>query len=61
MQTFGHFIGGTYVEPVGGRWLDSSNPYTGEPWARIPQGAAAMSIAPSLRPRRRCAMGLWRR
>jgi acyl-CoA reductase-like NAD-dependent aldehyde dehydrogenase len=38
MQTFGHFINGAYVEPAGGRWLDSSNPYTGEVWARIPQG-----------------------
>jgi len=38
MKTFGHFINGAYVEPAGGRWLDSNNPYTGEVWARIPQG-----------------------
>ena len=38
MQIFGHFIDGAYVEPAGGRWLDSNNPYTGEVWARIPQG-----------------------
>lgn len=40
MKTYGHFIDGAYVEPVGGKWIDSFNPYTGEVWARIPQGCA---------------------
>ncbi len=40
MKTYGHFINGTYVEPVGGKVIDSLNPYTGEVWARIPQGDA---------------------
>ena len=40
MKTYGHFINGTYVEPVGGKFIDSFNPYTGEVWARIPQGGA---------------------
>lgn len=40
METYRHFIGGQYVDPVGGRWLDSLDPYRGEPWARIPQGCA---------------------
>lgn len=40
METFGHFIDGAYVDPLGGRWFDSANPYTGENWARIPQGCA---------------------
>lgn len=38
MKTFGHFINGEYVEPVGGKFIDSFNPYSGEVWARIPQG-----------------------
>ena len=40
MKTFGHFIGGSYVDPLGGRWFDTTNPYSGESWARIPQGCA---------------------
>ncbi|PPQ30481.1 aldehyde dehydrogenase [Rhodopila globiformis] len=38
MKSYGHFINGSYVDPVQGRWIDSRNPYTGEVWARIPQG-----------------------
>jgi aldehyde dehydrogenase (NAD+) len=40
MKVYNHFIDGQYVEPIGGRWLDSLDPYRGEPWARIPQGCA---------------------
>jgi (Z)-2-((N-methylformamido)methylene)-5-hydroxybutyrolactone dehydrogenase len=40
MKTFGHYIAGQYVEPAQRRWIDSHNPYTGEVWARIPQGCA---------------------
>ena len=40
MKTYQHFIGGQYVDPLGGKWLDSMDPYRGEAWARIPQGCA---------------------
>jgi acyl-CoA reductase-like NAD-dependent aldehyde dehydrogenase len=40
MKTYGHFIDGAYVEPVGGKHIDSFNPYSGEVWARIGQGCA---------------------
>jgi aldehyde dehydrogenase (NAD+) len=40
MKSYGHFISGSYVDPAQGRWIDSFNPYTGEVWARIPQGCA---------------------
>src|SRR3984957_15408735 len=40
MKTYGHFIDGAYVDPVGGKSIDSFNPYTGEVWARIAQGCA---------------------
>ena len=29
------------VDPAGGAWFESFNPYTGKPWARIPRGTAA--------------------
>src|ERR1700679_2570814 len=40
MKTYGHFIDGAYVDPVGGKFIDSFNPYSGEVWARIAQGCA---------------------
>ncbi len=40
MKTYGHFINGTYIEPSGGKFIDSVNPYTGEVWARIAQGGS---------------------
>lgn len=40
MHTYNHFIDGQYVEPLGGEWMDTVNPYTGEVWARIPKGCA---------------------
>ena len=41
MQTYNHFIDGGEVEPDDGEWLDSIDPYLGEPWARIARGTAA--------------------
>jgi acyl-CoA reductase-like NAD-dependent aldehyde dehydrogenase len=38
VKTYNQFINGRYVEPASGRWLDSIDPYTGQSWARIPQG-----------------------
>ena len=40
VKSYNHFIDGEYVEPLGGKWLDSMDPYRGEPWARVPQGCA---------------------
>ena len=36
MKTYSHFIDGKYVEPAGGKFIDSFNPYSGEVWAQIP-------------------------
>ena len=41
MKTYQHFIGGEYVNPVGGEWFESIDPYRGEPWAKIPRGNKA--------------------
>jgi NAD-dependent aldehyde dehydrogenases len=38
MQTFQHFIDGRYVDPMGGEWFESVDPYRGEVWARVPRG-----------------------
>ena len=41
MKRYGHFINGAYVDPAAGQWLDSNDPYRGEPWAQIARGSAA--------------------
>ncbi len=40
MKTYQHYIDGAYVDPAGGEWFDSRDPYRGEAWARIPRGSA---------------------
>jgi aldehyde dehydrogenase (NAD+) len=34
------YVDGKYVDSASGKWFDSFNPYTGEPWAQIAQGTA---------------------
>lgn len=40
MKKYQHFINGSYVDPIQGKWLDTINPYTGDIWAQIPNGCA---------------------
>ena len=41
MQRYQHYIEGRNVDPDSGKWFDSFNPYTGEPWSQTAQGNAA--------------------
>ena len=41
MKTFQHYIDGAYVDPAGGEWFDSADPYRGEVWAKMPRGTEA--------------------
>ncbi|KDR40530.1 aldehyde dehydrogenase [Caballeronia glathei] len=40
MKTYQLWINGKHEDPTKGEWIDTVNPYTGEPWARIPRGTA---------------------
>src|SRR5690348_17033857 len=40
MQRYQHYIENQQLDPASGRWFDSFNPYTGEPWAQIAEGNA---------------------
>lgn len=40
MQKYQMYIDGNYVDSASGKWFDSYNPYTGEPWAKIAKGNA---------------------
>ena len=35
------YINGEYVDPLGGEWFDSMDPYRGTAWAQIPKASAA--------------------
>jgi aldehyde dehydrogenase (NAD+) len=41
MQIYRHFIDGEWRDPASGTWFETLDPYSGEPWARIPRGTAA--------------------
>jgi acyl-CoA reductase-like NAD-dependent aldehyde dehydrogenase len=38
MQNYQLYVDGKWADPGSARWFDSVNPYTGEPWAKIPHG-----------------------
>jgi acyl-CoA reductase-like NAD-dependent aldehyde dehydrogenase len=38
LQSFGMYINGASVDASSGKFLESLNPYTGEPWATVPKG-----------------------
>lgn len=40
MNRYQFFIDGEYVDPLGGEWFDTIDPFTGEAWARIPRAMA---------------------
>ena len=45
MQTYGNRINNQQVMPTDDRWLQTSSPYTGEVWARVPDSPAAVDTA----------------
>ena len=38
MQQYKLFIGNEWKDPASGEWFDSLDPFSGEPWARLPRG-----------------------
>ncbi len=34
-------IGGAWIDPAGGAWFESENPFTGQAWAQVPRGGPA--------------------
>ncbi|MCH7956772.1 MAG: aldehyde dehydrogenase [Proteobacteria bacterium] len=41
LKTYKLHIAGKAVDPAGGEWFESVNPYTAKPWALIPRGGEA--------------------
>lgn len=59
MKTYSHWIDGQFVEPSSRAWLDTIDPYQGEPWARIPSGNAADASAAVAAAKKAMSRGPW--
>lgn len=40
MHKYQNFINGQYVDPLSGQWMETTDPYRGEPWAQVPRSGA---------------------
>jgi aldehyde dehydrogenase (NAD+) len=40
LQKYQMHVGGAWVDPLSGEWLETDNPFDGRPWALIPRGNA---------------------
>jgi acyl-CoA reductase-like NAD-dependent aldehyde dehydrogenase len=54
-----HYIDGHGVDPVGGTWIDSVDPYRNEVWARVPRGTAEDVDRAVAAARRAMTTGSW--
>ena len=59
MKTLSHWIDGCPVQPAGGRWIDSLDPYRNEIWARIPEGCVDDANAAVAAAKRALTSGPW--
>ena len=41
MKRYSHYIGGQQIAPLSQAWIETYNPFLGQPWAQIAQGNAA--------------------
>ena len=41
LSPFLMLAGGEWVDPLSGKWFESVNPFTGQPWALVPEGSRA--------------------
>ena len=53
-------IGGVWIDPAGGQWFESVNPFTAAPWALIPRGTKA-DVDAAVGAARSAFYGDWRR
>ncbi|MFL9963879.1 aldehyde dehydrogenase [Paraburkholderia sediminicola] len=59
MKKYQLWIDGKAENPARGEWIDTFNPYSGEPWAQIPRGTAEDSARAVEAARRAMNVGPW--
>ncbi len=59
MEKFGHVIGGHEVDSLDGRTMDSIDPFTREPWAKVALGSAADADRAVVEARKAFDSGPW--
>lgn len=59
MTKYQLYIDGDYVDPEGGKWLDTVDPYRGDVWAQIPRGSSADVSRAVAAARRAMTVGPW--
>jgi acyl-CoA reductase-like NAD-dependent aldehyde dehydrogenase len=59
MKRFQLRIDGQSIDPQGGAWLETQNPYTGEAWAQVPRGDARDVDAAVQAAHRALTVGPW--
>lgn len=59
MKKYSHWIDGAYSEPNSRKWMDSVDPYTGDPWAKIPMGTTADAEVAVTSAKRAMTVGPW--
>jgi len=59
MKKYQLWIDGKVENPANGEWLDTVNPYSGEPWAQIPRGTAEDSARAVEAAKRAMDVGSW--
>jgi (Z)-2-((N-methylformamido)methylene)-5-hydroxybutyrolactone dehydrogenase len=60
MKQYQLLIDGEWRDPISGRWFDSVDPFSGKPWARVPEGSAADADAAVDAAHRAFTQGPWR-
>ena len=61
MKQYQILIDGEWRDPVSGRWFESINPYSGKPWARVPECGVADIDAAVDAAHRAFTHGPWRK
>lgn len=59
MIKYQHYIDGKWADPIGGQWIDSTDPYRGEVWAQVARGDAQDVCRAVSAAQRAMASGPW--
>src|SRR4051812_45515211 len=59
MRRYQLYIDGEYIDPAGGEWIDSIDPFHGRPWAQVPRGSSLDAARAVAAAKRAMTAGTW--